>query len=132
MRPDNSSSDAATSVAIRISLALVFVLTGLDKVTTGAASHWVHVFDDIGLGQWFRYFTAAIEIAGGLLCLIPVTTALGLAMLACTMIGAMLIHIFVFHHPADSLFPGAYLAGVILAFIKLEPRMPWQHTRPQK
>ena len=121
MRPDNSSSDVATNVAIRISLALVFVLTGLDKITTGAASHWIHVFDEIGLGQWFRYFTAAMEIVGGLLCLLPATTVFGLAMLACTMIGAMSVHVFVFHHPADAVFPGAYLAGVILAFIKLKP-----------
>jgi uncharacterized membrane protein YphA (DoxX/SURF4 family) len=116
---DSSSSDIATNVAIRISLALVFILTGLDKITTGAASHWIHVFDDIGLGQWFRYFTAAMEIVGGILCLIPITTIVGLAMLACTMTGAMAVHVFVFHHPADAIFPGAYLVGVILAFIKL-------------
>lgn len=123
MKP-GQASDPATNVAIRISLALVFVLTGLDKVTTGAASHWVHVFNDIGLGQWFRYFTAAFEIAGGILCLIPRTTALGLALLGATMLGAMGIHIFIFHHPADSLFPGAYLLGVVMAWFILKPSIP--------
>ena len=119
MKREPPSSDAATNVAIRISLALVFVLTGVDKIATGSQPHWVHVFDEIGIGQWFRYATASIEIIGGLLCLIPLTTTLGAAMLACTMVGAMSIHIFVFHHPADALFPGAYLAGVVLAYLKL-------------
>src|SRR3954470_1050257 len=115
-------SDSATTIAIRISLALVFVLTGIDKIATGSQPHWVQVFEEIGIGQWFRYATASIEIIGGLLCLIPLTTTLGLAMLACTMVGAMSVHVFIIHHPADALFPGAYLAGVILAYLKLKTR----------
>ncbi|HXV16659.1 MAG TPA: DoxX family protein, partial [Gemmatimonadaceae bacterium] len=93
MKREPQSSDSATVIAIRISLALVFVLTGIDKIATGSQPHWVHVFDQIGIGQWFRYATASIEIIGGLLCLIPLTTTLGAAMLACTMIGAMSVHV---------------------------------------
>ena len=122
MKREPPPTDSATAIAVRISLALVFVLTGIDKVATGSQPHWVHIFAEIGIGQWFRYATASIEIIGGLLCLIPLTTTLGLAMLACTMLGAMSVHVFIFHHPADALFPGAYLAGVILAYLKLRTR----------
>ena len=113
--PDQS--DPATSIAIRISVALVFTLTGLDKFLQ--SPHWDHVFKAIGWGQWFRYFTGAVEILGGLMFLLPVTTTLGAALLVATMLGAMTVQFVVFHRPADSLFPGAYLAGVIAAYLKL-------------
>src|SRR2546430_2861644 len=34
-------------------------------------SEWVRIFDRIGLGQWFRYFTGALQVTGALLVLIP-------------------------------------------------------------
>jgi uncharacterized membrane protein YphA (DoxX/SURF4 family) len=116
-----SGPDLATSWALRVSVALVFVVTGLDKFPSGPASYWVHTFDAIGLGQWFRYFTGIVEVAGGLLFLVPtaVATALGAGILVATMAGAMLVHILLFKHPADSLFPAAYLVAVVLAFVKL-------------
>jgi hypothetical protein len=35
------------------------------------------------------------------------------------MVGAMAVHVVVFKHPADSLFPGLYLVGVVIAYAKL-------------
>lgn len=116
---DHRASDSASSWAIRISVAVAFVLTGLDKFPANAASYWVHAFDAIGLGQWFRYFTGAVELLGGLLFLVPAATLVGAVMLIATMAGAMAVHVFVFRHPADSIFPGVYLAGVVVAFAKL-------------
>jgi hypothetical protein len=34
-------------------------------------TEWVGLFRQIGLGQWFRYFTGAVEILGGVLVLVP-------------------------------------------------------------
>jgi uncharacterized membrane protein YphA (DoxX/SURF4 family) len=31
----------------------------------------VEMFDKVGLGQWFRYFTGLLEVAGGIGLLIP-------------------------------------------------------------
>ena len=101
----------------RVALAIVFVLFGALKFA--AHSMYVRIFDEIGLGQWFRYFTGTVELVGGLLFLIPAATAVGAAMLIATMCGAMAVHFFVFRHPANSIFPAMYLVGVILAFAKL-------------
>jgi putative oxidoreductase len=115
--PDRT--DPATNVALRLSVAVAFALTGADKFPADAASHWVRTFDAIGIGQWFRYATGIVEVAGGLLFLIPAATTLGAGLLVATMLGAMAVQAFVFGRPADSLFPAAYLAGVVLAYVKL-------------
>jgi len=112
-------SDPATSWALRISVAVVFCLVGFEKFSSNPASYWVHVFDAIGLGQRFRYFTGIVEMVGGLLFLIPAATTIGAAMLIATMCGAMIVHLFVFRHPDDSIFPGLYLIGIDLVFAKL-------------
>jgi putative oxidoreductase len=103
--------------ALRISVALVFAVTGLDKL--GHDPHWIQVFATIGFGQWFRYATGVIELVGGLLFLVPLTTSAGAALLIAAMSGAMTVQITVLKHPVDSLYPGIYLAWVLLAYAKL-------------
>jgi hypothetical protein len=61
--------------AVRIALALIFVATGTSKIL--GVEQLVDGFTEIGLGQWFRYFTGAIEISGALLVLWPLTSGLG-------------------------------------------------------
>ena len=114
-----ASADPATEWAIRISVAVVFVLTGVDKFLPNSSTYWIHVFGLIGLGQWFRYFTGIIEIVGGLLFLVPIATIAGAGILVVTMVGAMIVQAAVLKHPADSIFPAIYLFGVILAFGRL-------------
>jgi uncharacterized membrane protein YphA (DoxX/SURF4 family) len=75
--------------ALRVFLALVFVAAGLDKFM---GPMWVRVFNDIGFGQWFRYFTGMIEVLGGLLLLVPRATPIAVPLLVCTMAGALLVH----------------------------------------
>jgi putative oxidoreductase len=50
---------------------------------------------DTGLGQWFRYLTGALEVAGAILLLIPRTSGLGALMLAGVMVGAIVTHVFI-------------------------------------
>jgi uncharacterized membrane protein YphA (DoxX/SURF4 family) len=78
---------------LRIVVALVLFYEGIDKFSTSRL--WTTVFARIGFGQWFRYATGAIEVAGSLLLLIPRATMLAVALLACTMVGALLTHVFV-------------------------------------
>jgi uncharacterized membrane protein YphA (DoxX/SURF4 family) len=119
MRREPDQSDPATAWAIRISVALVFVLTGVDKFLPTSSTYWIRVFGLIGLGDWFRYFTGIIEIIGGLLFLVPIATFAGAASLVVTMLGAMVVQAAVLKHPLDSIFPALYLFGVVLAFGKL-------------
>jgi putative oxidoreductase len=55
----------------------------------------VEVFDQIGIGQWFRYVTGTVEIVGGLAILVPSSAAFGGALLAITMLCAIATHLFV-------------------------------------
>ena len=55
--------------------------------------HLVQLFDQIGFGQWLRYLTAALEITGGVLVLIPRTAFVGSLLLICIMLGALLTHL---------------------------------------
>ena len=97
---------------LRGAIALVFVYEGIDKF--GADSGWIRLFDQIGLGEWFRYFTGVVEVAGGVLVIMPWTVTAGLALLACTMASAALILAFVIGRPQDSVFSGALLIGLVL------------------
>jgi uncharacterized membrane protein YphA (DoxX/SURF4 family) len=123
----SNQSDPATNVAIRISVALVFLLTGVDKFLP--SPEWDQVFKAIGWGDWFRYFTGIVEMAGGLMFLLPATTAVGASLLVATMIGAMTFHIVVLRQPANILFPGAYLLGVLLAYHMLRSKEPHNDGR---
>jgi uncharacterized membrane protein YphA (DoxX/SURF4 family) len=108
--------DRAGQWAIRVIVAVLFTIIGIEKFETNPASYWSQTFDAIGMGQWFRYFTGVWEVIGGLLFLVPAATVIGFAMLACAMVGAAGAQTFVLHHPGYSLFPGAYLMGVTFAF----------------
>jgi uncharacterized membrane protein YphA (DoxX/SURF4 family) len=55
----------------------------------------VQLFDTIGFGQWFRYLTGAIEVISGLLLLVPSLAFFAAAILAATMVGAVITHLFV-------------------------------------
>jgi uncharacterized membrane protein YphA (DoxX/SURF4 family) len=87
---------------------------GAEKLPSDPASPWVVFFARVGVGQWFRYLTGIVEIAGGVLVLIPWTVTLGLAVLACTMLGAVLTVVFVLGQPADTIMSGGILIGLVV------------------
>ena len=92
--------------ALRGGVGLVAIMVGWDKFPTDTM--WVQMFQQIGLGQWFRYFTGIVEILGGVLVLIPRAAPAGLALLAVTMAAASLIHIFVLGHPGNAPITGVF------------------------
>ena len=110
---------SAPDWALRISVALVFMIFGLEKL---AGSSWVTLFADIGLGQWFRYFTGIVQLTGATLYAIPQTARVGMALLACTMLGAVGVHLFVLHTGVFAALIPAILLGVIVGV--------WRRGRP--
>ena len=94
----------------RIMIALVFVSVGWSKFDNAM---WIRLFDQIGFGQWFRYLTGVMQIAGGVLVLIPPLALAGVALAACTMVGAVLAWLTVLHAPANAPIPGVLLALLI-------------------
>lgn len=107
------SERGASDWLIRIGIALAFVYIGKDKFDGG---EWVTIFQQIGLGQWFRYFTGVVEILGGVLVAIPWTVTAGLALLACTMACAAVADFYV-GHPEFCMIPGGICVALVLFWI---------------
>ena len=95
----------------RIAVALVFLSVGSSKFSDPM---WVRLFGQIGLGQWFRDLTGVVQIAAGILVLIPRTALAGVALAACTMLGASIAWLTVLHAPFNAPIPGIMLALLIV------------------
>ena len=76
--------------AARLFLALAFMYFGAVKFQSDGM--WVGLFDRIGFGQWFRYFTGVVEVIGGVLMLVPRATLAAALLIGSAMIGALLTH----------------------------------------
>ena len=94
-------------LVIRILIGLAFFGAGAAKLA--AVEMMVASFEAIGLGQWFRYITGAIEVGSAILLFVPGKQAWGAGLLVCTMIGAVLAHLLI-------LGPGSAPA-IILGFL---------------
>lgn len=100
--------------ALRISIALVFLVIGSEKIL-GAS--WVPLFADIGLGQWFRYFAGIVQLTGAVLYATPRTSLFGMMLLACSMAGAVCVHLFVLGTGAAALIPGVLLGVIVFGWM---------------
>jgi len=78
---------------LQIFAAGMFLMAGGSKLA--GAAPMVATFEKIGIGQWFRYFTGGLEVISAVLLLIPRTAAIGAALLAATMVCAILTHLFI-------------------------------------
>lgn len=112
--------NSLTDWVVRLGIFALFLFFGTGKFTSNPTAPWVVFFKELGFGQWFRYFTGALEMVGAFLVLIPQTVPAGLALLMGTMSGAFLIVTCVLHRPGDAFVTSALLCGMI-AF--------WMHRR---
>jgi len=104
--------DAAVWI-LRVALASIFVIVGFVKIPGSIHPMWVRLFERIGFGQWFRYFTALMEIVGGMLMIVPSATLVSGLLLASAMVGALLVHIFVIGVGVQTVFVFALLSGIL-------------------
>lgn len=81
------------SLGVRALLTLAFVGAGAAKLF--GVSMMVETFDAVGLGQWLRYFTGFVEIAGAALLWWPNRQVIGALVLGGTMVGAVFTHLFI-------------------------------------
>ena len=72
-------------------VALAFVAAGTSKLAGAAAM--VDLFDKVGLGQWFRYFTGLLEVAAGIGLLVSRYAFYAAVLLAIVMVGAIIAHL---------------------------------------
>lgn len=87
----NTSLQKNGLLAIKALLSFVFVAAGLAKLA--GAEMMVQTFEAVGVGQWFRYVTGVIEIAGAAFLWMRGREIYGAGLLACTMAGAVLAHL---------------------------------------
>ena len=103
-------------LAIKALLTLAFAAAGLAKLA--GAEMMVATFEAVGLGQWFRYVTGLIEVGSAVLLWVPGMAWIGAALLTCTMVGAVLAHLFIL---GPSAMP-ALILGVLAAIVALSTR----------
>jgi len=110
MRSDSDSTGKIVNAVLwvlQIAAAGMFLMVGFLKLSGNA--QLVGLFEAIGIGQWFRYLTGALEVAGAFLLLIPRTSGLAALMLAGVMVGAIVTHLFIVG--------GSPLAAIILLVV---------------
>lgn len=106
-----SASAAVWTVQILLS-AFMIIASGLPKFA--GQKDAVETFAQIGWGQWFRYFTGAVEVAGGIGLLIPRLASPAAVGLIMVMIGAIITNI-ALGTAAWAALPAAF--GVLFAVI---------------
>jgi uncharacterized membrane protein YphA (DoxX/SURF4 family) len=110
-----------TDWVVRAAVAFVFVSSGLEKFSIGPGAEWIKMFARIGWGDWFRYLTGGMEIAGGILLMLPVLSTAGAALLVACMAGAILFHIFVLGDPFSSIINILLIVAILFATRKPRP-----------
>ncbi|MGO4649639.1 DoxX family protein [Nocardia sp. 2YAB30] len=104
---------------LQILLGLFFIIaSGLPKVFGEANA--VRIFNEIGLGDWFRYFTGVVEIAGGIGLLVPRLSGLAAAGLSVTMVLAAATQAFIMGAPGLAPFP--LVLAVLFAWLAYRRR----------
>jgi putative oxidoreductase len=93
---------------VQVLLALAFVGAASGKLM--GKPEMVGLFEAIGIGQWFRYVTGILELAGALLIVVPKMRSIGAGLLVAVMLGAVVTHLFILHNA-----PTAPLVLLLLA-----------------
>jgi putative oxidoreductase len=100
---------------LQIVVALAFFAAGSAKLA--GVPFMVQLFDQIGIGQWFRIVTGVVEIAGAVSLLHPRLASFGGLWLGFTMFFAVLTHLFVLHtSPVPALVLG--LLNLLIAYLR--------------
>lgn len=94
-----STLGSVARILPRVGLSLLFVVIGYTKFNDDPNGEWYRIFEQIGIGQWFRYATGIIQVAGGALMLFRRSLVIGAALLACTMVGAACVDLFLLGSP---------------------------------
>jgi len=89
----SANTDRRIVWTVRVLLALAFGAAGAAKLA--GVAQMVQIFDLIGIGQWFRYVTGVVEVAGAVLLLIPSAGFFGGLLLCVTMVFAAATHLLV-------------------------------------
>jgi putative oxidoreductase len=82
MHGTGSSTRKAAITILRVMVGLAFLAIAAVKLTGSLQTP--QMFENIGWGQWFRYFTGALDLIGTVLVLLPRSAFYGALILMCT------------------------------------------------
>ena len=108
--PERKGANIALWV-LQALLALAFVGAASGKLA--GKPEMVALFEAVGVGQWFRYVTGLLELAGAILIVVPRTKFFGAALLSVVMVGAVLTHVFILRNAPTAPAVLLLLAGVV-------------------
>jgi putative oxidoreductase len=107
--------------ALRVILGLFFLAIGTTKLT--GTGQTVEYFAAIGWGQWLRYLTGVLDIAGAALLFVPQWTCYGAVVLACSVGLATGISLTVLR--SDPTWGGSEIVAVPLVLTFLAVVLAW-------
>jgi putative oxidoreductase len=100
------------SWALQGLVAAAFLAAGGAKLA--GVPFMVQLFNQIGVGQWFRIVTGVVEIIGAVALLYPGLASIGGLWLGGTMVGAVAAHLLILHtSPVPAIFLGTLSAAVV-------------------
>ena len=136
MKPTSATTTPAAPVTptlnrvlwgLQILLALAFLGGGISKLV--GTAYMVHLFDQIGMGTWFRYLTGIIEVLSGIALLVPGWARFGALNLVGVMAGAVASHLFqIGGSPVPALVLLA-LVGLVAWGRRYQALFPWTRSR---
>ncbi|MEU7531889.1 DoxX family protein [Saccharothrix sp. NPDC042600] len=101
--------------ALQLALAAYFLYSGWLLFGEG----FVKKFDDIGFGQWLRYVTGALEIAGALGLLLPRLCGVAALGLFGVMVGAVSTELFILDSARGAQLPAVLgLVALVVAVLR--------------
>ena len=113
--------------ALRVVIGLVFLVVGTTKLT--GTGNTVEYFAAIGWGQWFRYLTGLLDIAGATLVFVPRWTCYGAIVLACSVGSATFISLTTLR--GNPTWGGSEMVSAPLVLTLLAVLLTWL-TRPHR
>ncbi|SDO09435.1 DoxX family protein [Afipia sp. GAS231] len=110
--PSSRPSRRIGAWALQGIIAAAFLAAGAAKLA--GVPFMVDLFEQVGLGQWFRVVTGVVEVVGAVALLVPGLASLGALWLGGTMVGAVATHVFVLHtSPVPAIVLGVLNALVV-------------------
>ena len=96
-------------------LAAAFLAAGSAKLA--GVPFMVELFEQIGLGQWFRVLTGVVEVTGAVALLVPGLASIGALWLGFTMVCGVATHVFVLHtNPVPAIVLG--VLNVVVVYLR--------------
>ena len=105
MKGELSVISAWSSRSLTIVVWILQVLTGCLFLFAGVSklvgvADMVNFFAQVGFGQWLRYVLGALEVGSAVALFFPRQAFYGAVVLSVSLVGHILIHAAVLHHPA--------------------------------